>query len=142
MNANDKQIEELIKVVEEKKAKLGKKKRSSLVTNGLFKYDDDNFFNINTISNIDTLVNALAYLLTRKDKYEEACRRLGVSIDFKWYGYTLEDWEEDFQARIDFIQWNEDKKSLDATQKKLDSLISSEGKTSMEIEKYKALLGV
>ena len=37
MNKNDAQIQELIGVVEEKKKNLGKKKRSSLITNGLFK---------------------------------------------------------------------------------------------------------
>lgn len=140
MNKNDQAIKSLLDTVENKKKNLGKLKRNPLATNGLFKFNENEWFNINTVSDKETLVKALAFLISRETTYTEACERLGVDGSFSWYGYAVEEWEADFKARIDAINWAEKKKSLEATKKKLNSLVSTEGKTAMEIEAIKDLL--
>jgi len=143
MNKNDQEIKTLMDVVDQKEKALGKLKREPLTTNGIFRFNDDEFFNINTVSSNEKLIKAMAFLISREKTYAEACERLEVEAKFDWYGYAVAEWEEDFKSRIAVIAWNERKKSLDSAKKKLDSLISSEGKTSMEIEDLKsALLGL
>jgi hypothetical protein len=144
---NDSAIKQLMAKVEEQKTALGTRRRYVLNTNGIFKYDskngDETYFNINTISDPITFVNALSYLISQERNFNEACDRLGVkNATWKWYDFTMEEWEADFKARIEQIQYDEKKKKLDATKQKLDTLVSEEARTEMELENIQKTLGL
>jgi hypothetical protein len=138
---NDKVIKELMAKVETQKSALGTRKRYVLNTNGIFKYDASNYFNINTISDPMNFVKALAFLFSQESHFTEACDRLGVNeTTWKWYDFTIADWEADFKARLEQIEYDEKKKKLDATKQKLSTLVSEETRTEMELENLKKSL--
>jgi len=140
-NKNDGKIKELILKVEEQKQALGSRPKFILKTNGIFKYDEKKFFNLN-VAHEKTLVEALAFLYIKKDYTNKACSELGVNFyKFEWDGYTLDEWKDDFKSHINLVKWEEKKKLLDATQKKLDSLVSEEVKTELELDNIAKLLG-
>lgn len=141
MSKNDAKIKELLEKVEEQKANLGVKPRGSWITNGIFKYDDKNYFNLNTVQNFQGLVDALAFLLEKNLLQETAAKRLEIEQPaFIWNGYSLEDWEADFKKRIEIVNWQKRKELLDKTKKKLHALISEETKTEMELDDIAKLL--
>ena len=127
---------------------MGEKPRFRPITNAkfdikenLFCYDDIGFLNLNCTYPLDVFVEAFAFLLEKENRHQEACKRLGVNEKvFKWSGYTLEEWETDFKAKIDLIKYNEKEKELKALEKKLAELLSEEGKTSKMLEDIENLL--
>jgi hypothetical protein len=139
MKKNDTVIKDLLAKVEQQKKDLGKKPRNVLSTNGLFKFEGQSF-NINTVSVRSDLVDFLAFLISKEKAYGQACDRLGVTCEFRCGGYTTEEWEQDFQNRISVLDFNDKKKLLDSTQKRLDTLVSSEAKTEMELDRITAQL--
>lgn len=141
MSKNDAKIKELLEKVEDQKANLGTKPRGSWITNGIFKYDDKNYFNLNTVQNFQGLIDALAFLLEKSLLQETAAKRLEIEQPmFVWNGYALEDWESDFKKRIEIVNWQKRKELLDKTKKKLHALISEETKTEMELDDIAKLL--
>jgi len=137
MNNNDVQIKDLLHEVDQKWSSMGSKKRQVLCTNGIFKFNDGTHFNIN-VADEDVIVDAMRVLIIYESAHKEACRRLGVEKKFKWCGYSIDDWEDDFKNRIECIQFDQKKKLITSTKKRLEGLVSSEGKTAMEIEAIKA----
>lgn len=137
---NDAAIKELMEKVEEQKAGLGKREKVAWQTNGIFKRDADNFFNLNTVSNFNILAFALGFLIREESSFQEACQRLGIVGEFKWDGYSVKDWEEDFKTRVKLVEWDNRKKQLEATQKRLSQLVSEEARTEMELDDIKKLL--
>jgi len=139
---NDAAIKELMKKVEEQKAGLGKKEKASWQTNGIFKFDSSSFFNLNTINDPGRLVEALAHLIAKEQAFEMACSRLGIKeiAAFKWDGYSVDEWENDFKTRIKIVEWDNKKRQLDETKKRLSQLVSEEARTEMELEDIKKLL--
>jgi hypothetical protein len=131
---NDAAIKSLLQKVEDQKTNLGSREKASLETNGIFKYSDGNFFNLNTVVDVAILARALAFLITQEESFKEACKRLGVKAEFKWDNYSVSEWEEDFKTRVRIIEYDKRKKTLDATKQKLNSLVSEEAKTEMELE--------
>lgn len=139
--SNDVVIKELLQKVEDQKANLGTRAKVAWNTNGVFKYRGGDFFNLNTVTDPTVLANALAVLIVQEESFEEACDRLGIKdAEYKWDGYSVTDWQDDFAARIEMIEWDKRKKTLDATKAKLNSLVSEEAKTEMELENIMKLL--
>ena len=65
MSKHDDKIEVLLEKVEEQKNGLGTKPRAVWNTNGIFKYTDEAYFNLNTIKNdFQPFIDALSFLLT------------------------------------------------------------------------------
>lgn len=135
MAKNDDTIKNLLAKVEAQQLALGTKPRPAWRTNGIFKFDATNHFNLNTVADAKPLVEALAALLNAKGYAAEACKQLGVpEFGFKWNGYTYEEWLEDFKTRLAVVSWEEKKRQLDATKAKLSTLVSEEARTEMELE--------
>jgi hypothetical protein len=142
MTKHDDKIRDLLARVEEQQAGLGTKPKAAWQTNAIFKYKDGSFFNLNTVKDPQPLVEALATLLERETLLQEAGKRLGVPVQsVMWDGYSVTEWEQDFQKRIQIIRWEERKAQLDATKKKLNSLVSEEAKTELELATIEHLLG-
>lgn len=146
MSKNDSKIKALLEKIEEQKKELGTKPRASWNTNGLFKrYESlkNDLFNINTVNNAYDLTAALGFLISMQDAFDKAAIKLNVEGKvgpFRWDGYTVKQWEEDFALRIAIIEYDRKKKTLDETKSKLKSLVSEEERTAMELEEIEALL--
>ena len=139
---NDAVIKELMAKVEQQKAGLGKRAKATLQTNGIFKFNSTSFFNLNTIAEPYRLVEALGFLIAKSEAFKVARLKLGVEAEFKWDDYTVDEWESDFKTRISLIDWDNKKKQLEETQKRLSQLVSEDARTEMELENItKALQG-
>jgi 5-formaminoimidazole-4-carboxamide-1-beta-D-ribofuranosyl 5'-monophosphate synthetase len=82
-------------------------------------------------------------MLGQRQTLSEAATRLGVVVpEASFGGYTVYEWEEDFKLRISILKWEEKKRKLEETEKKLSALVSEEARTEMELEKIAKSLGV
>lgn len=138
-NKNDGLIKELMLKVEEQKKALGNKARITWLTNGIFK--GTTTFNINTVTEPTVLAEALSILICKEEYFITACNVLNIkNPKFKYEGYFVEEWLEDFKTRIAMLEYNAKKKVLDETQAKLSALVSEEARTEMALDEIKNLL--
>lgn len=141
MSNNDSKIKALLDTIATKKQELGQKPRISYKTNGVFKYENNDFFNINTIADPQKLVEALSYLLIKQNFNDTACNLLSVPTKvLQWNGYTLDEWLEDFKTRLSVVSWESKKRELEASELKLKKLVSEDTRTAMEIDEIANLL--
>lgn len=139
MSNNDTKIKALLETISAKKDALGPKPRISYKTNGVFKYENNDFFNINTIVDPQKLVDALSYLLIKQNFNDVAANLLSVPHKvLQWNGYSMDEWCEDFKTRLSVVSW-EAKKELEAAELKLKKLVSEDTRTAMEIDEIASL---
>ncbi len=140
--SRDKQVQELFKIVQEKKSAIVKAEKPNWQTNCSFGYDKNASarLNIQVLSDIDELVEILAFLLRRKEYHEKASVLLGATSEFKYLGFTCEQWKSDIQTRIDKIQISKKKQELEQLESRLNSLISPELKAEMELAEITKML--
>jgi hypothetical protein len=102
MAATDKKVQDLIKLVKEKKAAISKAEKPDWKTNCSFSFsaDSNSRYNIQTVSDVDSLVGMLAFLIGQESNFSAACKALSVTSKFKWMGSSLDDWKSDIQSRI------------------------------------------
>lgn len=133
---SDEIVQDLFKVVQLKKEEISKAERPNWITNGSFKYSKNSTesFNLQTITDVNVFINALAFLIDREKSFKEASEQLGVTGEFDWFGYSVEDWRTDFKTRITKVQIGVKKKELEVLESRLDKLISPELRTQMELE--------
>ena len=139
----DKEIDRLIAIVQQKKEEISKAQKPSWVTNCSFGYDKDSAkrINVQLTNDLDELAHALAFLMERKDSWKAAREILGLpETEFKWLGYTLEEWQEDFSTRISKVTVKEKQKELNQLEARLDKIISPEKRREMEMAAIKAAL--
>lgn len=136
MNQEDKKIQALMDKVAEQKAKIERTKRPEYQTNLQFSWDEStrNTLNLNTVNDIKIFVQILAFLTSYKERFDNACKRLGVSIEFTHGGYSLEDWEHDIKAKVSNLNIANEKRKLKRLEKQLNALLSPKMKRKLEIE--------
>ena len=81
-----------------------------------------------------------AFLMERRDKSESAAKELGVEYNFTWLGFSVDEWKEDFQTRVNQISVQEKRKELAELESRLNAIISPELKSQMELEAIAELL--
>lgn len=141
MAKQDEKIKQLLNKIDSEKKKLGTKPKISWNTNCMFRFDENNYFNLNTVKDTKVLVEALAFLLEKQTMQGEAASRLGIECpDFEWKGFSLKDWEEDFKLKTRTTEWNAQQKKLANLQKKLKELVSEEAKTEMALDEIEKML--
>ena len=138
---NDKAIQDLLKKVDEQTTVLGKPIKPAWNTNGIFKFLNGETLNINVCGEPVQFAYALANLYTLKDAFNNACQDLDIGGRFRYGGYLVDEWREDFVTRISVIRYNEKKKLLDASKAKLQALMSEDARTENELNKLAELLG-
>lgn len=132
----DKKIDELFAVVKKQKAeveKVEKASKRSWNTNCSFKLYASSPLNIQTAQE-DTIVKALAELISFEEKFDKANEILGLSKEFKHDGYSVEDWTEDFKKRIATIQLKAKKEKLKDLESRLNGIVSPEQRRQMELD--------
>lgn len=122
---NDEKIKELLKTIEDKKAKLGSKPKASWETNGVI-----NGKNINTISSIDSCVELASSLLMQKGFYENACELLGVSKTESASVKEIDAALTDLKLKVSILKYSVEEKKLAVLEKQLKDLRSEDAKTA------------
>jgi hypothetical protein len=123
------------KLLAKKKEVESLEKPSSNKTNLSFPFDmlKSERMNIQTASS-EQIVHALAFLITKAQAYEEACKFLEVKIPFVWGGSSFDDWKQDMSARVSRLNIAEKKKELAELEVKINNVVSPEQRRLMEID--------
>lgn len=133
-NTNDQRILELKKQIESKKEKLGKSSRFTPVTNCSLELDNVRI-NIQTLNKTD-----LTMLLIRMNSFLISSKDLGVDKDFKFSGYSLEEWITDIRSKLEVMSRKDEEKLLKSMEDKLLKLLSDGKKVELEINDIESML--
>jgi hypothetical protein len=144
VNKKDKRIQILFDVVQAKRDEISKAEKPTWQTNLAFGYNEDSSArtNLNVVTKAEDFVKMLSFLIDRQSSHVEACKELGVEIDFTWLGFTFADWKSDIKTRFNKVQITEKKKELDTLEKQLDKLVSPEMKEELELIAIEKSLGL
>ena len=141
----DKQVQDLFAIVQAKKAEIEKAEKPTWETNCSFRYDPNSSASINlhTVSDVNTLVSILGFLLSKDTETKTTRTLLNLpNEEFKWQGFTIDQWQADLQTRINKIQITTKRKELDEMEARLNKLVSPELRRQLELEELtKALKG-
>lgn len=138
--AKDKAVTALFDLLQKKKDEIAKTEKPNWNTNCSCPTPDGTK-NIQTITDVSVLVDALANINMRAEAHKTAAKTLGVESTFKHSGFTVEDWTADFQTRINKILVTNKKKELAEIEARLDKLVSKEKREEMELLALTAMLG-
>lgn len=133
MSRNDERIMNLKKQIEEKREKLSKQTGKFVpITNCLLTIDKVTY-NLHVESNELLLIKLNMMSMSAKD--------LGLDIStIVISGYSLADWIEDVNNFLKVKAYKEEKSKLNRLEKQLDTLLSDDKKTELEINSIEALL--
>ena len=140
---NDNLVGQLLKKVEEKKAQIEKIKNPDYITNLSYPpgiIGQGQRINLN-VADEETLFWVLTQLETMMVKGPILAERNGVVFHGTWYGYKLKDWFSDVVMVIKRKQSQRQVTELRSIEKKLNSLLSEDKRTNIELEKLSELLG-
>lgn len=141
-NNNDLLVQELTKIVNDKKAAIAKAERPNWRTNCAFRHTRDSSAstNLQVCAVVEDLVYMLGSLYEKRSAFNEAQKIVGTNLTFKWFGFTFDDWAEDIKTRIDKIEITMKKKELELLEERLNKLVSPELRAQMELEEIKKML--
>ena len=132
MSNNDERILALKKQIDEKRKIVGRASRFAPITNCILQMDGQTY-NLHVCCDELLLVKLNALAMSASD--------LGLSIyKLTISGFSLADWIEDVKGLIEAKMIKEEKAKLDKLEKQLDSLLSSDKRTELEIDNIAALL--
>ena len=133
-NTTDKKIRQLIEVVNGKKAEIAKANKPQWNTNCNFVFPDGSRKNLQTISKEADIVEMLATLMTNEISWDKAAEALGSDAKFEWHGFTVSQWQSDFETRLDKVNINKKKVELATLEDRLNKIISPELCAEIELE--------
>ena len=137
---NDVLVSQLLKKVEEKKAQIQRIKNPSFKTNLSLPVDGTTTrINLN-VASPELLFRILVDLETRIEKSQGVAEKYDLVFDNSWHGFTLEDWSDDVILKIRQNQSQRQVNELREVEKKLNSLMSEDKRTNIELEKLSELL--
>jgi hypothetical protein len=139
----DEKVKTLFESVQEKKLAIEKAERPCWLTAGNFGYSANSAhdrINIQTLTDVRKIVEMFAFIIDRKEKSESAAKELGVNYTFTWLGFSVDEWKNDFQTRVNQISIQEKRKELAEIEARLNAIISPELKAQMELEAISKLL--
>lgn len=132
----DEMVNKLFAKLQEKKKLIESLEKPRWKTNFSFGYnaDSSNRINLQIVSDTDKLVEMAAFLLDKARSHKEASDLLEVKSEFKWLGFTLEEWMSDIKTRANKINIEARKKELKQLEEKLNGLVSPEQRRLMDLE--------
>lgn len=145
MKESDKKVKELWDIVLSKKEEIQSAEKPNWLTNCNFSFTEDKSsahasFNLQVVNDPKVIVEALAFLNLRKQAHIEAAKELGINLEFKWCGFKVEDWKQDFVTRLNKIKITDKKKELATLENRLSAILSPELKAELELQEIERLL--
>lgn len=124
---------QLKKIIEEKKENLKScKKVFSPTTNCILDLDGQKY-NINVLQ-----FDELQLLLVKLNMYLMSASCLNIFLMIS--GYSINDWIEDINNKLDVLEFRKKETELKALENKLNKMLSDEKKTELELDEIAALL--
>ena len=135
MSANDDKILKLKAQIEEKKKKIDAK--FAPVTNCSL-IIGENRTNLHTLNS----VSAIHELMIKVNAQLNSAKELGIDEEYLLGGYTLGDWLTDLKAKLEVVGQKDEAKKLKLMEDKLETLLSEDKRTELELEALEAELGL
>lgn len=133
----DKVIEDLLKLIQEKKSKIAKLEKPNYKTNMSFLLNENDklsVINLRVINDPVYLVKLLANLTNLRNEFININKLFSLNLDFTYSNYSYEDWRDDILALIAKVTIKKEKDDLDKKEAKLNLLISPEQRRKLEVE--------
>jgi tRNA(Phe) wybutosine-synthesizing methylase Tyw3 len=102
----------------------------------------NNGININTINSVDRCIEIAAQLIMQKGLHEQACAFLGVKDTASSNLKLLNEYLNDLKLKVKIIQWDFEKKKIQASEQKLKDLRSEDLKTEEALSDISSALGL
>jgi hypothetical protein len=135
MSKNDDKIIGMKEEILKKKKELSKGSvKVTTITNCSLNIVDKRY-NINTLKGQE-----LQHLLVSVNMLFLSAKDLKMQDDFKYDGYLLGDWISDLKSRVAVEEYKKKVKEMTALEKQLDSLLSSDKQTELEIDGISELI--
>ena len=133
MSKNDDRVLQLKKSIEDKKENLKLCKKVFLpITNCILDLDGQKY-NLNVLQ-----FDKLQLLLVKLNMYLTSAASLNISLTIS--GYSINDWIEDINNKLDVLEFRKKETVLKALENKLNKMLSEEKKTELELDEIAALL--
>ena len=142
----DQKTLDLIKQVKDRKAEISRIMKPNWKTNCSFSFADGNLnnsTNLHVETNVKKLIDIAGFIIQKKEAYKLGCDAISLVGEFpafKWNDFTAEEWIEDVRTRVNQVQIQSKKKSLEALEARLNAVISPELRAEMELEAISAEL--
>lgn len=141
--AKDKLIDDLLLIIETKKAEIERIKNPVFKTNLSLTAPNNESVRINlNVAPEETLFSLLCSVDSLIDKNKTLPTKYGISGIESWYGFKLEEWRDDLVLKIKQKSAQKQIKDLKEKEEKLNGLISERKKKDMELDSLKASLGL
>lgn len=138
----DQIVQELIKVVQQRKSEIAKTEKAKWITNCSIPFEGTQI-NLQTVSNVEVLIKLAGTIIQDKKVYESGSEYLlGEVKEHKLGTYTADEWLKDIKTRFEKIQLATKKKELEDYESRLDKLVSPEVRERLELEAIQKGLGV
>lgn len=125
----DQQVMTLWKKVQAAKKAVAKAEKPNWMTSGTFRFNPDTMhgsFDIKTCTDNQKLLDAMAFLINREGSHTEAAEILGIKGDFKFLGFSREEWENDLVTRAGQVDLTRKKAMIAKGEAKLEQLLPEE----------------
>ena len=137
--STDTPITSVVALLEEKLSKLKSIETSSFKAGTNL----DAFGNIQSITDIKTLIKAFSYVTKKKAAYDEAAEALGMDNYpvFDQDGYSAEAWQEDIKLRIAIINHKETYDTLKGLKEQASKFLTESDQKAILFEKIVGFVG-
>lgn len=142
MSKNDDKIKSLLTSIDNKRKDLGTKPKPNWKTNAILKISGYDGVNINTVNSTDKCIKLASQILLEKSFCTEACKVLELPEQDSEQVSLLNDSLDDIKLRVKMIVWEAEKKKLQAMEKKLKDLRSTDAKTEDALDDISKTLGL
>lgn len=136
---NDAKIQAMLKQIETKKKEVSKIERFVPETSMTIDVAGTRY-NLNTVTDTAKFIEITAHLISQKTNWDAANKILGTTIEFSSGGFSLEQWVSDIQGRLKQVSLRQKKQAISEMEKKLESLMSNDLRTELELSKLEELI--
>ena len=132
---NDERIIKLKEIIEKKREELNNMhSRFAPKTNCILQLDGETY-------NLNVSTQNLTYLLVKINALIQSAELLNMSAEeVTISGFSLADWFDDIKSKKDSIDYRDKKRELTIIENKLNSLLSNDKQTELQIDSLEALL--
>jgi hypothetical protein len=141
----DAKVKDLIALVTKKRRDIARDERPSYNTRMTFSYHEEepgnNLINLHTVD-AAKLQSIAGFLILRSQCHAAGGALLGIdSAEFKWQGFTVDEWMHDLGVRYRKVMIGKEKEKLATLEARLSAIISPELRAQMEIDAITNELG-
>lgn len=140
----DQQVMTLWNKVQAAKKAVAKAEKPNWMTSGTFRFSPDSMqgaFDLKTCTDTGKLLDSMAFLINREGSHTEAAEILGVKGEFKYLGFTRDEWENDIVTRAGQLELASKKALIAKGEAKLEQLLPEEERKRLAAESIANELG-